>query len=727
MSVLVTTTFSQGAVFYAGETVSCTIAFTNPLPTLPRPPSASSSSSSTYSRRSSTRFQQQSTRHLQGNASNHSRSQSVSSTSELGTMTPKQAKRQSKRASRDLEAFMGRSTVSSPSPPGSSRTATTTLTSLASSTFSFFTGRQDTRKDEQEEEEEEEQEQTNHWEEGGVLLERHHSSSSRMAAMLDEENDNEDDQEGGAGEPISIELGDSMTPRSSVDTHGTREPYYDISRRSSMDSLASSNNPYHGGRASQLSAPRLSQFLLRSSSAPSLVKKPEHLLWGFAQVVGNFIVDPTLINNNEFAPLKQRTMYRPHGAGMGGGGGLLMGGRSDMHSKIDTRTTPVISTPPSILFVDLDLAPGETKKFSYKLKLPNDIPPSHRGKAIRFTYSLVVGTQRANTTPSGGQGQVVQIPFRVLNHVSEDGSRPIYDLMNPVVMYKDEAIVEAFSEEDFKKPRLSMRRRESNKSASNKARDEFMAYVNELSEHVNGNTSIHEITRRESDAYEEPTAEQDQDDDETAEKRMYGRACAQIVSRITNASRKAMFDICKNNQRVAQLHLTKTSYRLGEAVLGVLDFEHAVLPTYEVSILLESNEIVQSDIAIRQPNQIARISRKCYAEHHSFCLNHRRLAFSLPIPTIASPEFQTTGVKLQYYLKFEFIVAQRPKRLSTSSPPKAQPPFIPINVDDRHKHYQAAQDVDVSTFDCQIPIRVYGSPGGTDRAVYGRPYTFLVQ
>lgn len=46
----------------------------------------------------------------------------------------------------------------------------------------------------------------------------------------------------------------------------------------------------------------------------------------------------------------------------------------------------------------------------------------------------------------------------------EDGSRPIYDLMNPVVMYKDEAIVEAFSEEDFKKTRLSMRRRESNKA-----------------------------------------------------------------------------------------------------------------------------------------------------------------------------------------------------------------------------------------------------------------------
>jgi hypothetical protein len=42
-----------------------------------------------------------------------------------------------------------------------------------------------------------------------------------------------------------------------------------------------------------------------------------------------------------------------------------------------------------------------------------------------------------------GRGHVVQMPFRVLNHVSADGSRPIYDLMNPVVVYQDEAKVEA--------------------------------------------------------------------------------------------------------------------------------------------------------------------------------------------------------------------------------------------------------------------------------------------
>lgn len=65
-----------------------------------------------------------------------------------------------------------------------------------------------------------------------------------------------------------------------------------------------------------------------------------------------------------------------------------------------------------------------------------------------------------------------------------------------------------------------------------------MSYVNELLERSNENVSVQEITRRQSDTYDEPIADQEDDDEDTAEKRMQGRACAQIVSRITNASRK---------------------------------------------------------------------------------------------------------------------------------------------------------------------------------------------
>lgn len=97
----------------------------------------------------------------------------------------------------------------------------------------------------------------------------------------------------------------------------------------------------------------------------------------------------------------------------------------------------MFSTPPSILFVDLNLSPGETVKCktyvhefeclilngynldSYKLKLPKNLPPTYRGKTMRFNYYLVIGSQRSSPSKTvGAQGQVVQIPFRVFNHVS---------------------------------------------------------------------------------------------------------------------------------------------------------------------------------------------------------------------------------------------------------------------------------------------------------------------
>lgn len=73
-------------------------------------------------------------------------------------------------------------------------------------------------------------------------------------------------------------------------------------------------------------------------------------------------------------------------------------------------------------------------------------------------------------------------------------------------------------------------------------------------------------------------------------------------------------------------------------------------------------------------------------------------------------------MSLQYFLKFEFITGT-----------DDSPPFLPVIKDEKHCHHQCLQDIEVSTFDCQIPLTVYGSPGGSDRALYGRPHTFVVQ
>jgi len=82
-------------------------------------------------------------------------------------------------------------------------------------------------------------------------------------------------------------------------------------------------------------------------------------------------------------------------------------------------------------------------------------------------------------------------------------------------------------------------------------------------------------------------------------------------------------------------------------------------------------------------------------------------------------------VKLNYFLRFEFLtgVQQSPR---PDAPKDVSPSYLPINVDERHKHYQAVQEVDISSFDCTIPIKVYGASGGVDRGMYGWSSSFVV-
>ena len=65
---------------------------------------------------------------------------------------------------------------------------------------------------------------------------------------------------------------------------------------------------------------------------------------------------------------------------------------------------------------------------TYTIKLPDVLPPTYKGKALQFSYELVVGTCRARMPipvrlNSGGTGansisRVMKVPIRVYNHVT---------------------------------------------------------------------------------------------------------------------------------------------------------------------------------------------------------------------------------------------------------------------------------------------------------------------
>ena len=164
----------------------------------------------------------------------------------------------------------------------------------------------------------------------------------------------------------------------------------------------------------------------------------ENLMMGYAQIQGNFMIDEALIEPSEFEEVKTKGIV---GGKSGGGvvgieskrtgswtglssfaslniGSLFSGAQpsslAEMRDRASSKSIPILSTPPSILFVDIRLAPGESRSFTYSFKLPRNLPPSHRGRALRISYSLLITTQRPGQSQ---QLSTAEIPFRLFSNL----------------------------------------------------------------------------------------------------------------------------------------------------------------------------------------------------------------------------------------------------------------------------------------------------------------------
>ena len=137
---------------------------------------------------------------------------------------------------------------------------------------------------------------------------------------------------------------------------------------------------------------------------------------GYAQIQGSFTLDGSLISQAPFEEVKRKGAVGGQGGGvigvernkresgvLGGFGwstfgeslGGLLGGRElssikDMRGIASSRSIPLLLTPQSILFVDLRLAPGESKSYKYSFKLPRGLPPAIEEKPSRFRTNLLL-------------------------------------------------------------------------------------------------------------------------------------------------------------------------------------------------------------------------------------------------------------------------------------------------------------------------------------------------
>ncbi|KID97993.1 intracellular protein transport protein (Sat1), partial [Metarhizium majus ARSEF 297] len=463
-----------------------------------------------------------------------------------------------------------------------------------------------------------------------------------------------------------------------------------------------------------------------SGMSPQQQKMPESLMMGYAQIQGSFILDGSLISLGPFEQVKKKGAVGGRGGGVVGleqakrdtgflgsfGWGNIstslgfLGGEElstikEIRGAVNSKSIPLLSTPQSILFVDLQLAPGESRSYEYTFRLPKGLPPSHKGKTIKISYSLVIGTQRAGGAKEQ-QVRSVEIPFRVLGSVNSHGEILGHDLMSPYILLRDAAEVKSLG----KHTRMHKSRASFGPPAT---MNEFLNYVDDLASKRRDSTGNALLSPTESTAQRRPSTYEEVG---TAKEAIH---LAIMRSNMTGDGQQSAnrFEIARNGQRVGVVMLTRPAYRLGEVVTMAIDFTDADIPCYAVHATLETSEKVDSSLAIRSESSLQRVTRKVYVASSEAAMYSRRVVFTPTIPISATPEFVTTGVNLEWKIRVEFVVPYQGSDTTHLGELQVPHPLLEqISQDEKGGLMLVAmENLACESFDISVPLRVYGAVG----------------
>ncbi|KAF2766585.1 Rgp1-domain-containing protein, partial [Teratosphaeria nubilosa] len=567
----------------------------------------------------------------------------------------------------------------------------------------------------------------------------------------------------GSSNPITRVLSESSvggTPRSSSEL-------YTMSNRS--DETLTSELPTQYQQNGRL-LPKSSLTRQGSRSPQHTCERPaqpETLMMAYAQTMGHFTLDGSLVNAAPFEEVKRKGAQSSGGvvgiesssnkraSGMFGAfswgnigeslSGLLgaddVSGSSmaQMKASTDSKAVPLLSTPQSLLFVDLRLAPGESRSYNYRFPLPRGLPPSHRGRALKVNYHLVIGVQR----PGGQAVKRVEIPFRILGSYNPRGETLGHDLMSPYILLHDAArtmSIAPSSAPTTPTPCFSPKDTECKRKPAKQGLEDFLRYTERLLERAETDQSAHLLSptsptaphhipntpttprqRSESAFQHQPTSIKEAIDLAILRSTQPNHS---PTSKQTPPSSTNRFNIARSGQPVAVLTLLRPAFRLGEAVIGTMDFTTppqassttttTTTPqaqTYNTLVELESVEKVNPSLALRSTNSITRVTRKIYATQHDNTLFARHIPFALSIPATATPTFETTGVSLAWTLRVSFTVPRPGPRGEEGEGRGGEEALLleELGADERGTVLIAKERLAAETFEVVVPIRVFGA------------------
>lgn len=401
----------------------------------------------------------------------------------------------------------------------------------------------------------------------------------------------------------------------------------------------------------------------------------------------------------------------------------------------------VYETEAVVLCCDLTLKPADTKAFTYEALLPVRAPPSYKGENIAYFHKLAIGVQRV-----GNPAELLRIPLRVLPidpqllmacrresaiHAARSAGRLESAIGRPSL--SDDSI--EFDTNDVVTPNTVRSMRSSPEVVYQSSAADIkieMQYDRSQGLDVPGTpAALPEDGADGTDAGDAvpvfapvtPTSASavrfNYPEDGRRDSALLGprdSSVAQmknpflppdnvsllsrdhVLHAITSLSRRrkpSVFKISTSNSKetVAKFYLSKPVFRIGEDVVGWLDFSSSTVSCFQVSITLETEEDIDERYW-KKPKEktLVKIPQ---AHQKEFCRDLLNVPIMLPVSVASSPQFTTEHVKVQWRMSFEFLMEAKPGSMSKT-----------VVKNSTDKIFATPTDVEVDSLNWSLPITV---------------------
>lgn len=169
------------------------------------------------------------------------------------------------------------------------------------------------------------------------------------------------------------------------------------------------------------------------------------------------------------------------------------------------------------------------------------------------------------------------------------------------------------------------------------------------------------------------------------------------LQNITARRRPNFYIITNRRGKVGRFCLFKPCYKLGEDIVGTLDFTCRSVRCVQLSVTLQCEEILASNKPPKSPSTethpVGKITN--FTKHHEICVGLMQTQMILPIPLHVTPSFYTDLVDVRWRLHFQFVTTMSNELLTAEEP--------------SDETWNGPRNLDIETMVWNLPIKVHST------------------